>query len=706
MKKITTYFIVALLFLGYGASAQLLKRGDKLFNAFSYEKAITVYEQVWKRDSSNFEVARKLATAYRMTNNMPRAEKWYGRLVRSENAKNSDFFYYIQALESNEKYAEAKEWLNKYRAATGHNTREISLDYIKQLKQDSVCYIIEPVNINSTESDFGVVYTGDSTVVFCSSRKRVRAVKRISNRTEQNFYHLYEAKLTPAGDLKEPRPFNRKLESVYHNGSVCYSPDKTEMFITRSYIKGKKGRVKKNKTDVVTLKLYYSRKDGDKWTKPQKMAINLEEYSSGHPAISADGRQLFFVSDRPGGFGGTDIYVVNRLDKYDAWGEPVNVGPKINTSENEMFPFLDSDGTLYFSSKGYSGLGGLDVYRYSPKQGVVNMGYPINSSKDDFSFVKRGKRGFFASNRLKGKTYDDIYKFTINGMFLWGEVFDEHTKLLLPYSTVYLYNAQGRLVNKMKTGKNAQFSFLIKDIDDYTIKSNIIGYNESVIVLKARDLEEKVEHYVPVYQNSSIFLDGIVLFKHNLKPLEGVSINISLDGEPITSKATNKDGHFYGKLLRNKDYTFSYYFGKYRFVRKSVTVSTRNIQGDTLYVQEMLERLKIEDIYYDLDKSNIRPDAAEVLDQLVMIMRENPAMRVELSSYTDSRASDTYNMALSERRAKSAVRYIVERGISPDRITAKGHGETQLVNHCGNGIKCTEEEHQANRRTEIKILDL
>ncbi len=706
MKKITTYLIVALLFAGYGASAQLLKRGNKLFNAFSYEKAIEVYEQVWKRDSSNLEVAQKLAAAYRMTNNMPGAEKWYGRLVRSGNAKNSDFLYYIQALESNEKYAEAKEWLTKYRAATGHNTREISLDYIKQLKQDSVRYTIEPVNVNSAESDFGVVYTGDSTVVFCSSRKRAGAIKRIYNWTQQDFYYLYEAKLTPEGDLEKPRPFSGKLESVYHDGSVCYSPDKTEMFITRNYIKGRKGRIKKNKEDVVTLKLYYSRKDGNKWTKPQKMALNLEEYSSGHPTISADGKQLFFISDRPGGFGGTDIYVVTRLDKYDAWSEPVNVGPEINTPENEMFPFLDSDGSLYFSSKGYSGLGGLDVYKYSPKQGVINMGYPINSSKDDFSFVKRGKRGFFASNRLKGKTYDDIYKFTIDGMILKGEVFDEYTKLLLPHTTVLLLDSKGRVVNKMETGDDAKFRFLIKNIEDYTVKSNIAGYNEGIAMVKAKDLEGKMEHYVPVYQSSSLFLDGIVLFKHNLKPLEGVSVNISLDGEPVASKTTNKDGHFYGKLLRDKDYTFSYYFGKYGFVRKSTTVSTRNIQGDTLYVQEMLERLKIEDIYYDLDKSNIRPDAAEILDQLVMIMRENPDMRVELSSHTDSRASDAYNMALSERRAKSAVRYIVERGISPDRITARGYGETQLVNHCGNGIKCTEEEHQANRRTEIKILDL
>ncbi len=705
MKKITIYITLALLLIAGVASAQSLKRANKFFNAFSYEKAIKIYQHVWEKDSSNFEVVKKIADSYRMTNNMLETEKWYGRLVKSGNAKPDDYLYYIEALESNEKYAEAKKWLEEYKKETGNNVASIDLNYIDELKRDSARYEISPVSVNSPASDFGVAYAADSSVVFASAKHRRGLIKRVHNWNNQDYLRLYKAEIAPNGDLKKPKLLSRKLETTYHDGSVCYSPDGTEMFITRNYVKGR-SRAKKNSEGVVTLKMYYSKKVGKKWTEPKEMALNMKEYSSGLPSISADGNKLFFVSDRPGGFGGTDIYVVTRDDKDDAWGEPVNVGKDINTSENEMFPFINSDGTLYFSSKGYSGLGGLDIYSYSPKQGVKNMGYPINSEKDDFSFVIKGKDGYFASNRKLGETYDDIYKFSVVACILKGEVFDEYTKLLLPYTTVSLVNSKGEVVKTMKTGADAKFRFLVKDVADYTVKSVIPGYTDGIAAVKALDLAGKTEHYVPVYQSNSLFLDGVVLFKRNMKPLEGVSVNISLDGVPVASKTTNTEGHFYGKLLRDKNYTFSYYFGKHGFVRKTTTVSTHNIKGDTLYVQEMLDRLQIEDIYYDFDKSNIRPDAAEILDQLVMIMKENPGMKVELGSHTDSRGSDAYNIALSDRRAKSAVRYIVERGIDSDRITARGYGETQLVNRCSNGVKCSKAEHQANRRTEIKLLEL
>ncbi len=705
MKKITISLIFASLLIGSSVSAQLLKRANKLFNAFAYENAIEVYQEVWKRDSSNLEVAEKLADCYRMTNNMPESEKWYGKLIKRGNARTSDYLYYIEALESNEKYAEAEKWTQKYKKLTGEEIRSVNLDYIDEIKRDSARYAVDTISINSSASDFGVAYAGDSAVVFSSARVKRRLIKRVYRWNDQDYLRLYQASIKPNGDLEKPRLLTRNMETAYHDGPVCYSPDGTEMFITRNYVKNRR-RAKKNSEGVVNIKLYYSEKINGKWTTPKQMALNLEEYSSGHPSISADGKKLFFVSDRPGGFGATDIYVATRLSKDDVWSEPVNLGRDINTSEKEMFPFINNDGKLYFSSKGYPGLGGLDIYSYSPREGVVNMGYPINSSKDDFGLVIRGKKGYFASNRIKGQTFDNIYKFSIEACVLKGKVFDKNTKLILPNTTVSLLDANGNVVKEVQTSTDGRFKFLIKDIADYSVKSVKAGYIDGISSVKAGDFEGKTELYVPVYQSNELFLDGLVLFKRTLKPLEGVSVNIGLDGKPITQKMTDANGHFDGKLIRNKNYTFSYFFGSHGFVRKTTTVSTHNIKSDTLYVKELLARLTIEDIYYDFDKSNIRPDAAEILDQLVLIMKENPTMKVELSSHTDSRGSDAYNMALSQRRAKSAVRYIVKHGISPDRIVAKGYGETQLVNKCSNGVRCTKAEHQANRRTEIKILDM
>lgn len=705
MKNFTLPIILVLLLLSSSVSAQQLnKRADKLFNAFAYEKAIDVYQQVWKRDSSNMKVAKRLADCYRMTNNAPEAELWYSKVVNGNNAEPNDYLYYIDALKENQKYEKAKTYLDKYRKATGADIKPISLNYIEDLKKDSARYDISLVDVNSPASDFGVAYAGDSTVVFSSAKAKKTLIKRNYRWNNQDYLRLYQADITRTGDLAHPRLLSREMVTAYHDGPVCLSPDGTEMFITRNYLKGR--RAKKNDAGVVSIKLYYSKKVGKKWTKPALMALNIKEYSTGHPSISADGKQLFFISDRPGGFGGTDIYVVSRLDRDDAWSEPVNVGHDINTEKNEMFPFISESGVLYFSSKGYPGLGGLDIYSYSPETGVVNMGYPLNSSKDDFAFVMRGEDGYFASNRILGQTFDDIYRFKIAGCILRGEVFDKNTKLILPNTTVSLLDANGKELKQVETGADGRFSFLLPKVANYSVKSVKPEYTTGLASVKARDLYGKTEAYVPVYQSNRLILDGLVLFKHTRMPLEGVSANISLEGVPVTQKITNSKGRFGGKLLRNKTYTFNYFFGKHGFIRKSSTVSTHNIKGDTVHVVEMLERLVIEDIYYDFDKSNIRPDAAEILDQLVLIMKENPSMKVELGSHTDSRGSDSYNMALSDRRAKSAVKYIVERGISPDRITAKGYGETQLVNKCSNGVKCTAAEHQANRRTEIKILEL
>ncbi|MFC7526999.1 OmpA family protein, partial [Parapedobacter sp. GCM10030251] len=356
----------------------------------------------------------------------------------------------------------------------------------------------------------------------------------------------------------------------------------------------------------------------------------------GHAALSGDGSILYFVSDMPGGRGGTDIwYSQRRAD--GSWGAPVNAGAVINSAGDELFPNIGPDGTLYYSSDGFAGMGGLDVFEATGSgqqwSGPRNLRYPVNSPGDDFAYITtyegdEGIAGYLSSNRRGGKGSDDIYSFTFEKprivIILQGTASDKNTKDRLADVSVTLYDGSREIVARKRTDGSGTFEFVLEGDRQYTV----LGQKEK----------------------------------------------------------------YHGDSAR---------------------VSTAGItKSDTLEVALLLEPIfevgrtfELENIYYDFDKHNIRPDAAAVLDELVRTLRDNPTLRIELSSHTDSRGSDAYNMALSQRRAQSAVDYLVSRGIARERMVAQGYGETRLVNGCGNGVPCSREQHQANRRTEVTVLE-
>lgn len=712
MRKIAYVIVfIGALLANVSVKAQLLEKANKQFESFSYQEAIELYETIWQKDSSNLYVVRQLASSYRLINNTEKSEQWYARIIQNGNAENEDLLHYSRALQSNQKYSEAKKWMDKYRMNSNASNHElIDLDVIAKLKADSSRYSVIPISANSEESDFGAAYYKNE-VVFSSAREKLSVIKRNYKWNNQNYLRLYQAHVGDEGNLLEASLFSKSLTTNYHDGPVCFTSSGEEMFLTRNYVSTSK-RVKRNKQGVVSIKLYHCVREGDDWLTPELLSFNLEGYSTGHPALSEDGKSLYFISDRPGGFGGTDLYVSTKTES--GWSEPKNLGNKINTSENEMFPFVNETNKLFFASKGHMGLGGLDIFSIDLNDSnstVLNLGAPINSAKDDFGLIEKKGSGYFASNRLKGESYDDIYHFSLLSRTISGQVFNSETKEILGNTRVSLIDKTGSAVESVTTDTDGKFAFEIRKIDNYQIRSEKKYFFDGQESIPASELRRNADVLKLVYQlpDSDLFVNGLVVFKEDQLPVENVNVSIKNSLKTI-DLTTNSEGKFSCTLLRDMDYTIEYH--KEGILGKSESLDTHDIIGNKIALKEEVEQVQVgkvfvlDNIFYDLNKSNIRSDAAIELDKLVMVMTDNPNLKIELSSHTDSRGSDSYNMSLSKRRAKEAVQYIVSKGISPDRLKAKGYGETKLINHCANGVECTKEEHQANRRTEVKILEM
>jgi len=714
MKKIACVILfIGVLLTGSSVKAQMSDRANKYFESFAYQQAIELYEILWQKDSLNENLAKQLATSYRLTNNTEKSEQWYARVVNMSSAERDDFLYYAKALQGNKKYGEAKVWMDKYLESGSKDKRnKIDPAYISDLMKDSLRYKIEAINANSEASDFGVCFYKNQ-LVFSSGREKSTLIKRNYKWNNQNYLRMYRATIEENGDVNHASLFSKKLGTNYHDGPVCFNAEGDEMFLTRNHL-SKSQRTKRNQEGVVSIKLYHCIKKGNEWSGPKLLHFNVEGYSTGHPSLSNDEKRLYFISDRPGGYGGTDVYVSHKTGS--GWSNPVNLGDKVNTSENEMFPFVAGDNMLYFASKGHAGLGGLDLFSIElddKKSEPVNLGYPINTSKDDFGLILKNGKGYFTSNRLKGESFDDIYQFTMISRLLKGQVFNSETNEILGNTQVSLLNENGDLVDEFSTGEDGKFRFLIPEVRNYQVKSVKERFTNGEVFIPASDFQDKTESSVQVYQapDNTLFLEGLVIFKEDQSPIEGMTIAVQdQQTKEVFNLLSDTLGKFSCHLKRETEYNLEY--RKEGLMSKYDQISTLKLPGNKIYVCEKFDRLQVgktfvlENIFYDLDKSNIREDAAIELNKLVLVMESNPGLKIELSSHTDSRGSDTYNLALSQRRAKSAVAFIISKGISPARIVAKGYGETRLINRCSNGVKCSKAEHQANRRTEVKVLEM
>jgi outer membrane protein OmpA-like peptidoglycan-associated protein/tetratricopeptide (TPR) repeat protein len=706
------------LLLTYGAAAQsaYIRMGDVYFKQFDFSMALKSYARAIKKDSSNVHVKQNIADSYRLMNDWVNAEPWYAKLASDQTASPLNKMYYAEALRANQKYSEAKIAYKSYMAAAPNDAsvkdRLAGIDKVAELSKDHSIYTVENLPINSPKSDFGPAFYTNGEIFFTSNRQPLGRVRLEDNWTGASFLQLYEGKPDANGNITTSELMKGHTPNgKYHEGPATYNEKLQELYITRSNYKKARAFTSSDKT--VKLKLYRlvylpnENRWGDQLI--EAVPFNDREYSVGHAALTADGQTLYFASDKPGGYGGVDLYKSIR-DQSGNWAAPVNLGPTINTSGDEMFPFMANDGTLYFASNGHLGLGGLDVFSSTPiKDGWTtpeNLGFPINTNNDDFGYIidKENKNGYFVSNRPGGQGDDDIYKFVRKGVQVCGLVYDAKTN--------------DPIENAKMTNKDGNFCFAATPKRVYKFVATKAGYLPNEVTVETEDKPVNVK--IPMVKEGGINLEVLVLDKKSREPIDMANVKlINTATSKEEKQQTNPDGKAFYSLEPNATYRIEGSKDlpdpEMKYLTVSTTTSTvGKVAPATIYVTLELEKvrkgvaIKIENIYYDLDKWFIRPDAAKELDKLVKVLQDNPTMEIELSSHTDCRATIKYNATLSAKRAEAAVQYIGSRGVSLSRMIAAGYGESRLVNKCAcEGtmvVPCTEEQHQENRRTEFKIL--
>jgi outer membrane protein OmpA-like peptidoglycan-associated protein len=492
---------------------------------------------------------------------------------------------------------------------------------------------------------------------------------------------------------------------------MTFTKDQSLIVFTRN--NGSKGKSGKSNDGVRKLKLYSSVNRNGKWVDIKELPFNNADYSVGHPAFSPDNSKLYFVSDMPGGYGGTDIYVVEFAE--GQWGTPVNMGKEINTEGNEMFPYADERGNLYFSSDGHEGLGGLDVFFSELRDGVAykgveNIGAPINSDKDDFGIITDAARtkGFFSSNRKKGISDDDIFSFRRACKQLNIFVYDAKTGAPIETADVRVLRS-GANQELRVTNNEGRSEMCVDPNTDYEFKAVKEGYAVNSVRFSTLTQSVKPVMSVSVYLNRSenTIVRGVVRTEVNQRPAAGVKVTLRSEKDKTEQTVTTgADGGYEFDVKRSTPVTITAKKDNYTIKKtKYARPKTRTIT-DSLGIYGAGDVFQLNNIYYDLNKFFIRADAAKELDRVVKLLQEYPAMKIELRSHTDARSSDVYNAKLSENRARAAMDYIVSRGILPKRLTAKGYGETEIINGCADGVACSDTQHQQNRRTEFKIISV
>ena len=734
MRFRSVYSLLIALLLACTAQAQkpYIRMGDMYFKQFDYKSALQCYERVVRKDSSDLHVRQNIADSYRHLNDWVNAEHWYAMLAKDATADPLDKMYYAEALRANKKYTDAKAAYMSYITVAPSDSsakeRLVGLDKVADLANDKGLYTIKNLPVNSPLSDFGPSFYKDGQIFFCSNREPLGRIRIKDKWTGVNFLQIYIGKPDAKGDITiaELMP-DRSPNGKYHEGPATYDEKSDQLYITRSNYT--KAHVNASSDHTVNLKLYrmgYIPAE-KKWadTLTEAVPFNDKEYSVEHPALSPDGQTLYFASDKPGGFGGVDLYKSVK-DQSGNWSAPVNLGPAINTSGDDMFPFVANDGTLYFASNGHVGLGGLDIYSSTPSNegwtAPANLGFPINTNSDDFGYIiaKDNKNGYFVSNRPGGHGDDDIYKFTKQSIVIDGLVYDAKTNVPIDSAKVVMYEVKDEKGNKI-VGKDGKFSFEGIPHRVYKFVVTRDGYLSTEVAIETSDTSASVKiPMVKVEKVEEIKLEVLVIDSKTRQPIDLADVTLfNMTTGKLEKQQTSNDGKVFYNLDPKTAYKLegSKELGgpDEKYLTVTDTLSTGDKSGSvqihkTLILQKVNKgvAIKLENIYFDVDKSFIRPDAAKELDKLVKIMQDNPGLQIELSSHTDCRATYNYNMALSKMRALSAVQYISSQGISRARMISAGYGESRLVNKCAcEGtviVPCTEEQHQQNRRTEFKIL--
>ena len=595
------------------------KIADKLFDRYEYVDAANEYLKLTQNGKGDTYVFKQLADSYYSIFNTKEAVKWYAKAVAQKQDAET-YYKYAQMLKSEGNYAESDKQMKQFASMVPNDQRAKAFtsnpNYLPTLKGQTKLFDVSKSDISSDKTDFGAVLTNDNSVYFSSARNTSR---RNSNWNEEPYLDLYKATYNSNGTISEAVAVSN-LNTKWHDGPASVSADgKTMYYGSESFNEKEYTKDKAKKSKFGKIYLYKATFEGGQWTNSKPLPFNNAAYDVRNPSLSKDGKTLYFSSNMPGGFGAEDIWKVTING--DTYGKPENLGSKINTEANESFPFITEDNILYFSSNGKEGFGGLDVFKIDLNKAseVINIGAPINTEKDDFSFTynTNKKVGFFSSNRTGN---DDIYKADpVCAVQAIAVVKDAKTGTIIEQAKVVLVDAKEKTVGNQTTAVNGKAAFGVNCNTAYSFQISKQGYESGVFGIAKTD-------------------GGEVVVEALLTPIMPI----------ITEK-----------------------------------------------------EVILQPIYFEYDKSNITKEGAAELDKLVQVMNEYPTMVIFAKSHTDQRGSDRYNLNLSDRRAKSTVQYLVSKGISKERISGQGFGESEPKVTCDN---CTEEQHAQNRRSEFLIV--
>jgi len=659
MKQFTKLTLVAgtLVCMALPSTAQknFMKDADNAFNNAQYFNAIELYKQAYtkaKKADQKAKILYRTGAAYQEINDLKGAETYYQKAIAAKYPGPEVYLKLAESLKAQMKYPEAIVEFNNYKANNPSDPRGDlgvkSCELAQKWKDAPSRYKTENMAlINSKESDFSPAYSDKkyTALIFTSTREGANGGK-VDATTGQNHSDLYETKLDKNGKWSTPVPLATTIVSPANEGAVSVSKKGDLMFMTRC------PEVKNHKSGC---QVYMSKKQGSGWAEPERLPFNIDSIAFGHPAISPDGKILFFVSKMSGGYGGKDIYKSVFDQKGNTWGQPVNLGPSVNTAGDEMFPYMNDDGkTLYFSSNYHPGMGGLDIFKAEMSadgkfsKAPENLKAPINSAADDFGIIFEGKkqRGYFSSNRDGGKGNDDIWSF---------------------YLPPLVFNLKGMVVSSGG--------------------SKGIGKGEPVEAVKV-----KVVGSDGTINDANTGKDGSYTFK--LK--ENTTYSITVETSKQSVSATYKDGY-----LASKD--------EGKITTAGEAVSKEFIKDFEIVPVE--KEIRFPAVLYELGKADLKPESKDSLNFLYQTLVDNPTIVILLSAHTDSRGSDAKNLELSQRRAQSCVDYLAnEKKIPLARLQAKGFGETKLLVKDDVIAKAkTKEEkealHAKNRRTVFGIVN-
>lgn len=622
MKKI--YILLSFVLATSGALAQNqdTEKADKLFNRLEYVDAAKEYMILVEKNKADGYVYRQLADSYYNVFDSKQAIMWYAKAVESDQDAET-YYKYAQMLKGEGRYEDSNVQMKKFAGMAPSDQRAMIFmkdpNYLPKLRSQAKRYDATPLAINSDKSEFGAVLTNDNILYFTSARNMSR---KTYGWNEEPFLDMYQSVYNSDGTFAEPTLVS-EINTKWHDGPATISADgntmyfSSESFLEKEFVKDKANRLKQGQVFI-----YKATKNNGKWSNVQPVSFNSKEYSVSNPSLSMDGKTLYFASNMPGSMGGNDIWKVT-VSADGSFGTPENLGVKVNTEGQESFPFITDDNRLFFASDARKGFGGLDVFMIDlNKNGEAeNVGAPVNSAKDDFSFSMNMQKnmGFFSSNRDGN---DNIYQATpVCIVEAITTVKDKQSGRVLANAKVSMLDSRNNVIESKMSGADGIVSYEVDCNKAYSVQVSLEGYEGNSF---------------PIAANS-----------------KGGKVSIAADLEPIQNIVTP-------------------------------------------------DAVVLKDIYFEFDKSNITKEGAFELDKLVQVMTQNPEMVIMVKGHTDNRGSDAYNMNLSDRRARSAVQYVISKGIAKKRISGKGFGESEPKVNCG--ANCSEEQHAQNRRNEFLIV--